>query len=86
MTSLHLSHYALLQIGLDAGEHEIEHGYLQRLAGLPKVGWRRQLWLWATGESEESLRHARDTLHDKNARKRYDQKLAAERWQWIPMT
>ncbi|WPH16000.1 hypothetical protein [Variovorax paradoxus] len=86
MTSLHLSHYALLQVGLDAGKQEIEQAYLQRLARLPRGRWRRQLWLWATGEDEQSLQLARDTLQNQSTRKHYDRKLALERWHWIPMT
>jgi len=85
MTSHHLSHYALLRIAFDADTAEIERAYQCRLAALPRGRWHRRLWLWASGESHESLRRARDVLCHPHARARHDRDLSNERWYWIPM-
>lgn len=85
MTSHYLSHYALLRVALDAPAAEIERAYQRRLAALPTGRWRQRLWLWANGESPQSLRRARDVLCHAHARARYDRELANERWHWIPM-
>ena len=85
MTYTCVNYYALLGVERDASEVQIKRAFMQRLSGLPEGPWRSRLWLWATGESKETLCLARDTLIDKRRRARYDQKLASEAWYWIPM-
>lgn len=83
-TPMELNYYALLGIDRDAHGAAVEAAFLAALERQPKSRVGRLAWFFYTGESEQALREAYETLIDPEARRNYDNSLAAIQFTWIP--